>query len=554
MKGLTSKKATVCWIIIFVCALILSFLRIGTGKAPDSVWQTEKEGTEILLDFGEEKDVRAIVYYLGNYGNRQLSLETGDDESIQWTSHGDLVMHQVYQWRMVPMQTTCRFFKLTTQNVYTQIGELLFLDRNGEILLPVNTYEYPELFDETYMYKRKVSYETGTVFDEPVYARTAFEYLNGMRPFEDTHPPMGKLLIAPGIALFGMNPVGWRFMGTIAGVFMLVLIAAFAKKMFDNPWISVGVAAIFAFDFMHFTHTRLAHPDSFLVLFMMGMFYFMYCYGEDLLMNGYQAKRTELYRSLLFSGICMGMAISCKWSGAYGALGLALLWLGYTSCSYRRKLIHACELVRLVFWCVLCFVLVPIAIYLISYIPYIPVDETMGYWDGMIQNQINMFKYHTSVPAEHAIGAKWFQWPLIANPITYSFLELDGVRECVFLLGNPAFWFAGLGAFFYCVYCLLEGKDRKAAVLVTMYLSPLLPWILVPRSSFLYHYFPCLPALALMLGYYAERWGRRGVKLLAVLAAVCLVLFVIFYPILSGLPVPAEYVEWLEWLPWWEFS
>ena len=178
----------------------------------------------------------------------------------------------------------------------------------------------------------------------------------------------------------------------------------------------------------------------------------------------------------------------------------------------------------------------------------------MGYWDGMIQNQINMFKYHTSVPAEHAIGAKWFQWPLIANPITYSFLEIDGVRECVFLLGNPAFWFAGLGAFFYCVYCLLEGKDRKAAVLVTMYLSPLLPWILVPRSSFLYHYFPCLPALALMLGYYAERWGRRGVKLLAVLAAVCLVLFVIFYPILSGLPVPAEYVEWLEWLPWWEFS
>mgnify|MGYP007025237109 CR=1 FL=1 len=35
-----------------------------------------------------------------------------------------------------------------------------------------------------------------------------------------SHPPLGKLIISIGIAMFGMVPFGWRFMGTLFGVLM----------------------------------------------------------------------------------------------------------------------------------------------------------------------------------------------------------------------------------------------------------------------------------------------------------------------------------------------
>lgn len=68
-----------------------------------------------------------------------------------------------------------------------------------------------------------------TYFDEIYHARTAWEHLNGVYPYEITHPPLGKIIISIGIALFGMTPFGWRFSGTLFGVLMLPVIYIFAK-------------------------------------------------------------------------------------------------------------------------------------------------------------------------------------------------------------------------------------------------------------------------------------------------------------------------------------
>src|SRR5438105_2798603 len=43
------------------------------------------------------------------------------------------------------------------------------------------------------------------IFDEVYHARTAQEYLRGLEPYEWTHPPLGKLLIAIGVWMFGFN-------------------------------------------------------------------------------------------------------------------------------------------------------------------------------------------------------------------------------------------------------------------------------------------------------------------------------------------------------------
>ena len=66
-----------------------------------------------------------------------------------------------------------------------------------------------------------------------------------------------------------------------AGTLILIVLWAFARRLFKNPWTPVAVTALFALDFLHFTESRLGQIDSFLVLFMTVMYYFMYCYYEE---------------------------------------------------------------------------------------------------------------------------------------------------------------------------------------------------------------------------------------------------------------------------------
>ena len=90
-----------------------------------------------------------------------------------------------------------------------------------------------------------------------------------------------------------------------------------------------------------------------------------------------------------------------------------------------------------------------------------------------------------------------------------------------------------------------------------LFLAQFLPWVLVSRCTFLYHYFPSLwfavTALALVAAHF---YGRRPalVKGLCIgLAVAAGLFFVCYYPVISGLPVAESYVNALRILPSWMF-
>lgn len=555
MKQVHFKAPEICLILLIMIYTFVALFRLGSYQVPETGWYSDEKGREIVLDFGEETDIAGFMCYLGNYENRVFSLETGSGIPAIWNQQEDIKLDQVYQWAWVPVGGTCRYVRLTTQKVYTEIKELIFLNRDREPVRPVNLSEYPALFDEETCFAGNPSFMEGTTFDETVYARTAYEYLHGIRSYEDTHPPLGKILVSIGILLFGMNPFGWRFAGAVSGVLMLAVLWRFCRRLCKNPWTSVLVTAIFAADFMHFTQTRLAQVDSFLILFMMGMYYFMYRYGEVILEEPEEGRtqKKKLWRYLALSGSCMGAAVSCKWSGFYGAAGLAVIWLCVTAAAWKREHLTANAVVKICGWCVVFFLVVPLVIYTVSYIPYVAFDPELGFAERVSRNQINMFRYHSGLTQIHPQSSKWFQWPLIGLPVLYSRLIQGDNCELVALLGNPALWFPGIAAFFCAVYEWWESKEAKLGFLIVMFLAPVLPWVLIPRYAFLYHYFPSLPALALMLGLLLERRGKKGMMTLGLIALASVVLFVLFYPIIAGLLVPVEYVQRLQWLPWWDF-
>ncbi len=129
------------------------------------------------------------------------------------------------------------------------------------------------------------------VFDEIYFARAGEEYLQNLRIYENTHPPLSKLLITLSIMLFGGMPhghglggwtflnafvgylpngdnsYGWRFLDVVFGALVVMLLYAFAKRVTGSTLFATVTALLLTFDGMHFVQSRIATPEGFVVFF-----------------------------------------------------------------------------------------------------------------------------------------------------------------------------------------------------------------------------------------------------------------------------------------------
>lgn len=181
----------------------------------------------------------------------------------------------------------------------------------------------------------------------------------------------------------------------------------------------------------------------------------------------------------------------------------------------------------------------------------------------MVRNQETMFSYHSKLEAEHPFSSWWYEWPLMLRPIWYYTKTISGtVQENISAFGNPMVWWAGIPAFIIMIYFVLKEKDRKSAFLCIGYLAQLVPWMNVSRITFIYHYFPSVPFITIMIGYAmyrivnyrkGERYQKTAKRVCIAYAVGAVCLFVLFYPILSGYPIDANFVaEHLRWLDRWQ--
>ena len=170
-------------------------------------------------------------------------------------------------------------------------------------------------------------------------------------------------------------------------------------------------------------------------------------------------------------------------------------------------------------------------------------------WD----NQVSMFTYHAGVNATHPYSSKWYQWIFNIRPILYYLHYGSGTRGAIAAFLSPLVCWGGLLAMVAMGYLALFRRDDKAAFILLGYLAQLLPWVFVSRIVFNYHYFACTVFLCLALGYVAAVLDKAGYrKHVIAMNAVGVVLFVLFYPALSGVLVPTGYCDQImKWLSSW---
>ncbi len=550
-KRLMSRPDAIVLCIIMILYCALSFYGLGDTVSPQTQPDMAVEGkseymTYIALE--EKTELSHLMVYKG-LGTCGITVYKADEESESWKQIAYQVCDNIYSWEAIELKESARLLCVSVGgDMELELFEAGFVKTDGEIAKVIT--DGCLLFDEQELVPNRVSYSNGMIFDESYHARTAYEYLEGMEPYEVSHPPLGKLLISTGISIFGMTPFGWRFMGNMFGIMMLAVMYVFAKRLFKNTYWATAATLLLSLDFMHFTQTRTALIDSFAVFFILLMTLLMYIY--------YDSSVAELpyKKSLILLAVCgvvFGLGIATKWIAVYSGIGLAVLFV--LALLKRRREGEAP--VKTCLWCLLFFVAVPFCIYFLSYIPhYIAAPDASPFkvfWD----NQKFMLTYHGGLESTHTFESKWYTWPLVYRPIWYygsKELAYAGLCSTIVAMGNPAVWWCGSASSL--AIAVKPHKARTEQLILIALLSQYLPWVLISRSTFIYHFFASVPfiifALVSLLKSLSERFPKLKCLTIILLIAAA-ILFLLFYPVISGCITSRGYVlKLLTWFDSWK--
>ncbi|QWR76976.1 phospholipid carrier-dependent glycosyltransferase [Candidatus Magnetomonas plexicatena] len=563
-NGFTKKDYILAGILVLVNAVLLIY-NLGSMSTPQTYWKPKTAGEGVYFDFGSEKEIAKTCFFSG-LGDGKYALKYSNDLT-SWRSAPDLEQKAVFEWRCADTHVKARYMKLTVKNPGSQFYEIAFVSlKTGKVIPIKNVIPFKlnsessnmalNIADEQDKVTEKPSYFNSTYFDEIYHARTAYEHLHGINYYETTHPPLGKLFIALGIWAFGMNPFGWRIVGALFGIATIFVIYAFGLRLFKSSRYAFISTFLMTFDFMHFTLSRIATIDVYAVFFIALMYYFMYIYISESSGSG-----KNLLIPLALSGLSFAFGISVKWICVYAGVGLAVLFFYSLFLRYKDFGIKNGMIFKTIGFAMVFFVIIPLIIYSLSYLPVKSEGRT---WPATaILNQKDMYDYHTNLKAAHPYSSQWYSWPLMMRPLwAYSggdYLPKDEVKT-ITIMGNPAVWWLSIPAFSLMLLMVYRQRRISIGVIVVTvgFLAQYLPWILVPRLTFIYHFYASVPFLIFSITYvimWLEEQSPKRYKLLTYsYLIIVFVLFVMFYPVLTGVTVSRAYVDtWLRWFNSWVF-
>ncbi|MBO4384095.1 MAG: phospholipid carrier-dependent glycosyltransferase [Clostridia bacterium] len=619
---------------------IIAFIRLGTLNFPTSRF-TANSGDSVRIEFSKPVKL-GDIWQVSGISHVKYKLVADDGTEIYFADSSDAnninknrEYGHMYRWASIN-ESSVKSAGETTGLTLTVWGgdygrksqpdlvllELAIFDTDGNLVECTVPESASALFDEQDTVPASPSYFYGMYFDELYHGRTALEHIENLPVYEWTHPPLGKLIIASGILIFGMKPFGWRVMGAFFGVLMVPAMYFLAKRLLKRTELAFFSTFLFTFDFMHFTQTRIATIDVYGVFFILLMTYYMLQFiSMDI---GDETKK--MLKPLALSGLFFGLGCASKWICLYTGVGLAVLFFvklvimgvrSYKLSHFKKnegkklpsKFWKRCGI--LCAWCVLFFIILPVLIYSASYFRYytaqwLPARQTeiynadksayasaddvkLGfkeavatYAKGVIKNQKDIFNYHSGLESEHAASSTWWMWLMDLRPTWFyvgerETVEYESGRTASFVgticsFGNPLVWVACNVSVIILIVLLIVRVRRfplEPWFIFVCLAANFMPWVLVTRSTYAYHFFASVPYVSLAAGYligivedfYYEKHAlsktkkKPGIyKLKYVWMALVLILFCVFFPVLSGIKTNSSYVAALEWVPYhrWE--
>lgn len=438
------------------------------------------------------------------------------------------------------------------------------------------------------------------VFDEVFYGSFTSSYLQGNYLF-DIHPPFVKLLFAFIGKIFNLDQftvnwssignsvptemIGLRLVPIIAGI-ILPLIIYFICRRLDFSKISSFVAgALISLENSLIVQSRYLLPDIIMLVFgFSGILFYL----------EYRKKIGAKYRNwlLAISTLCAGIALSIKWIGltfVFLIIVMELVRLLYDKVGVKPFLKQSSIFIAK-------YLFISTIIYISLFVIHFSILKNSGqgdafmslefrkdligsmesknpnlvslsFWEKFTELNRVMFTSSSGMTATHSYSSKWYTWPIMHRTIFYwqdNNPITPDKRSYIYLLGNPFIYWLGtlsvLSLIILTIYNLIVKKSinqnpiktKVIIFLIIGYLANLLPYMLIGRVMFLYHYETALVFSILTIVFWID--FLKGKKIIYVSAAILIIalsLFLYFSPFTYGLPITEKQLNSRMWLPSW---
>ncbi len=166
------------------------------------------------------------------------------------------------------------------------------------------------------------------------------------------------------------------------------------------------------------------------------------------------------------------------------------------------------------------------------------------YCSSSLRALTTWFPHWVFLRTQRLWNAGAWSWPVLARPIGYYFADNDGQWSVVHAIGNPVLWWLSTGAILYLTASCTRRFDGVAAFILMGYASNYLPWFIVSRCVFLYHYMSALAFSIMALAWVLVQllrsdrppWQFLGMSMVAGVL-LCQLLFL---PIWFGFPLSSS--------------
>jgi dolichyl-phosphate-mannose-protein mannosyltransferase len=431
------------------------------------------------------------------------------------------------------------------------------------------------------------SWPLSVVFDEVANGRFALFYLRHEFVF-DIHPPLGRLLFWMTAWLANLDPsfsfatIGLpfpdssylvlRLLPRLAGTLLPVVIYGLAIELGMTRWTALVVGLLVAIDNALLVISRFALTDVFILVF-----------GFAALWSYLRAERLNSWTWLITAAIAAGCAFSVKWTGLafLGIIGSLQLvkFLSDNTASSLGKILILCVVPAFVYFGVFAAEFAvsdrtsadaasmpPEFQATLAGNPYagMPAQNRLGQVGKFMELNSMMLDLAFYLTLEtHPSISKWYQWPFMMRSVAFWGEDDEPNKEArIYFLGNPVIWWtSGYAILFLLInlppkipafisHAKPPPAERPELIIILGYLANMLPFIVLPRGMFLYHYLPSFIFALLAIGLLLDRAERKHV-IGGILLAVAVCGFIYIAPFSYGLVIAQGTADRMLWIEGW---
>src|SRR6201994_1147319 len=242
-------------------------------------------------------------------------------------------------------------------------------------------------------------------------------------------PEIGKLLIAVGEWLFGLNPFGWRFASAVFGSLAILLICRIARRMTRSTLLGCIAGLLMALDGLGFVLSRAGILDIFRA---------QLADGVARREGGQIGPRFGIRKWRVAAGVCLGLAVGTKWNAAWYILGFAALITAWDIGARRAAGLSSFVRggLRETRWLPVTFLGIPLAVYIATWSGWFATST--GYFRNYAQNHgvhtpvisalYSLYEYHLQaisfgmgLRTPHPYQSQPWDWLLVTRPVAFFY-------------------------------------------------------------------------------------------------------------------------------------